>query len=85
MAYYPYNGPEEYRPLSPWAYFGYGILYGIPVLGVIMLILHSISSANINRRNFARSYWCVYVILIVLCILLAAAGVSLSSLTGAVS
>ena len=52
----------QYKPLSPWAYFGLQILFGIPIVGFIFLIVFSISKANINRRNFARSYWCVYIL-----------------------
>ena len=44
--------PEAYRPLSPWSYFGLGILYALPLLGWIFLIVHAIGSANINRRNY---------------------------------
>lgn len=54
--------PEEYRPLSPWAYFGLQILYSIPVVGFIFLIIFSFKRSNINRRNFTRSYWCALII-----------------------
>ena len=57
---------EQLRPLSPWAYFGLQILFSIPVVGFIFLIVFSISSANINRRNFARSYFCVLVVALVI-------------------
>ena len=66
--------PEAYRPLSPWTYFGLGILYSLPVVGWIFLIVHAISSMNINRRNYARSYFCAYVLAIVLIAVLAATG-----------
>ena len=72
--------PEAYRPLSPWSYFGLGILYALPLLGWIFLIVHAIGSANINRRNYARSYFCVYVLAIILGVLLTITGV-LSGLT----
>ncbi|MBR7071583.1 MAG: hypothetical protein IKI29_05425 [Clostridia bacterium] len=52
------------RPLSPWAYFGLQILYAIPIIGFIFLVIHSFSN-NINQRNFARSYWCVYVLALI--------------------
>lgn len=55
--------PEEYKPLSPWAYFGYQILFSIPIVGLIFLIVFSFSSKNINRRNFARSFFCIYVLI----------------------
>ena len=56
----------QYAPLSPWAYFGLQILFSIPVIGFIFLIVFSISSGNINRRNFARSYWCVLVVVLII-------------------
>ena len=65
--------PEAYRPLSPWS-------YALPLLGWIFLIVHAIGSANINRRNYARSYFCVYVLAIILGVLLTITGV-LSGLT----
>ena len=70
-----------YAPLSPWAYFGLQILFSVPVVGFIFLIVFSFSGGNINRRNFARSYWCVYVIiaaiaLIALIVILALGGFS---------
>lgn len=52
----------RYAPLSPWAYFGLQILFAVPFVGFVFLIIFSISQKNINRRNFARSYWCVYVV-----------------------
>ena len=68
--------PEENRPLSPWGYWGLQILYAIPIVGFIFLIIHSCSGANINRRNFARSYWCSLILagaLLVLYLILGAA------------
>ena len=67
--------PEENRPLSPWAYFGYGFLFSIPVIGFILLIVFSFAGKNVNRKNFARSYWrwailCVAIILICAVVLL---------------
>lgn len=64
---YGYDGPEEYRPLSPWAYFGYSLLFSIPFVGLILLIVFSFMGGNVNRRNFARSFfigWLVFAILL---------------------
>ena len=69
-----------YRPLSPWAYFGYSILFNIPVIGFILLIVFSLDSTNINRRNYARSYWCWLVIFIVLVVVLIISGFSIDSM-----
>lgn len=61
--------PNKYRPLGAWSYFGYQILFMIPLAGLICLIVFSFSDSNINRRSFARSYFCAYAILIVILIL----------------
>ena len=58
--------PPQYKPLSPWAYLGYQILFTIPLVGLIALIIFALNNDNVNRRNFARSYFCVLVIAIVL-------------------
>ena len=63
------NLPEQFRPLGAWAYFGLMLLYAIPVVGFVFLIVFSFSKGNINRRNFARSYWC-WVILVIALILI---------------
>ena len=72
------NIPNEYRVLSPWAYFGYSILFAIPLIGFICAIVFACDSSNLNRRNFARSYFCgllIAVILIVLFVVLVGAGI----------
>ena len=74
--------PESYRPLSAWAYFGLQLLYAVPLLGWVFLICHAIGSRNINKRNFARSFFCVYIVVIVLVIVLALMGVSVFTLSG---
>ena len=71
--------PEAYRPLSPWTYFGLGILYSLPLVGWIFLIVHAVGSQNLNRRNYARSYFCVYVLAI---ILIAVGGTAAASVGG---
>ncbi len=43
--------PEKFRPLTAWAYFGYSILFSIPIVGFIFLIVFSCSGKNINRRR----------------------------------
>ena len=57
------NIPVQYQPLSAWAYFGYKILFSIPIIGLICLIIFSFSDDNINRKNYARSYFCIYALL----------------------
>ncbi len=69
--------PEKYRPLGAWAYFGYALLFSIPIIGFIFLIVFSVSDANINRRNYARSFWCILVVALIVTVILAATGVIL--------
>ena len=54
--------PEEYKPLSPLAYWGYKLLFSLPIAGFICIIIFSLIDSNINRRNFARSFWCDYIL-----------------------
>ena len=70
--------PDKYRPLGAWGYFGYQLLFTIPLVGFICLIVFAFSDSNINRRSFARSYFCVTVIVavIVVIILVAAGGLA---------
>lgn len=72
--------PAKFRPLSPWAYFGLSLLFSIPVVGFIFLIVFSCSGANINRRNFARSYWCA----LILCLIILLVVFLIAALTGGI-
>ena len=72
----------QYAPLSPWAYFGLGLLYSIPIVGLVFMIIFSIKKTNINRRNFTLSYWIVYVLALAVAIVLAALGVLGGTLSG---
>lgn len=58
--------PDQYKPIGMWGYFGYQILFSIPIVGFIFLIVFSLSSSNINRRNFARSYFCIIIIALII-------------------
>lgn len=57
------NIPSEYRPISAWGYFGYNLLFSIPIIGFIFLIIFSFDSSNINRRSYARSFFIVYILI----------------------
>ncbi len=66
------NIPDEYKPISMWGYFGYEILFSIPVIGFILLLVFSFGgSKNINLKNFARSYFCFFIIEVIITIILA--------------
>ncbi len=60
------NIPSEYKPISMWGYFGYQILFAIPIIGFILLLVFALGGTrNINLRNFARSYFCLFIIIVV--------------------
>lgn len=63
------NIPSQYKPLSPWAYFGYNLLFAIPLVGFICLIIFSFDNSNINRRNYARSFFCTLILVVILFVL----------------
>ena len=69
-----YNVPDELQPMSPWKYFLLNILYAIPIVGFIFLICHAIGSHNVNKKNYARSFFCIVVVALVI--------VGISLLTG---
>ncbi len=75
------NLPAEFRPLGAWGYFGYSLLFSIPLIGFIALIICACSGSNINRRSFARSYFCGFIICaIVIALMLVFAGSFLSGI-----
>lgn len=61
-----YDGSEQFRPISAWGYIGYSLLFAIPVVGFILLIVFALSESNVNRRNYARSYFCALLVVILL-------------------
>ena len=67
--------PSNLRPLSAWAYFGYTLLFSIPVVGFILLIVFSFNRGNINRRSFARSYFCSYIIVAIIFLVIMLTGI----------
>lgn len=62
--------PDAYRPISTWGYFGYQLLFGIPCVGLILLIVFAVGGTkNVNLRNFARSYFCWLVIALIVAVI----------------
>lgn len=63
--------PEEYKPISMWGYFGYEILFSIPLVGLILLLVFSFGGTrNKNLKNFARSYFCFLILLVILLVVI---------------
>ena len=56
--------PPECIPIKPMGYIVLNILYMIPIVGLIMILAHSASYKNLNRRNYARS-WLIVIVLII--------------------
>ncbi len=81
MADFDSNIPEEYRPISMWGYLGYEILFSIPCVGFILLIVFSLGGTrNVNLKNFARSYFCVFIIMAVLFVIMMVLGGGMAAL-----
>ena len=70
------NLPDEIRPISMWRYFGYQILFAIPLSGLILLIVFALGGTrNVNLRNYARSYFCILIIGIIIFVFMIMTGV----------
>lgn len=66
--------PAEYTPISMWGYFGYQILFSIPLIGWIIVIVFAITAPNQNLKNFARSQFCLLIIALIAAVIFAATG-----------
>ena len=79
----PYNSvPPYYRPIKPWGYIGYMLLYSLPLIGFIMLIVNACSTDNINKRNFARSYLWLMLVSFIISILITIIMVVIAAVAG---
>lgn len=58
--------PNKYKPLTAWQYFGLGILFALPIVGLILTIIFAFDNSNINRRSYARSFFCVLILVIII-------------------
>ena len=75
------NVPAEYKPISMWGYFGYEILFSIPFIGFILLIILAFAPRNKNVKNFARSYFCMFILGLVVALV----GIAIALATGAIT
>lgn len=75
--------PAFDTPISMWGYFGYEILYSIPIAGIIALLINAFGAKNRNVKNFARSYFCFIIVVVILgAIVLGSQGIGLLSMFG---
>jgi len=72
------NIPDSYKPISMWGYFGYEVLFSIPIIGFIFLLIFSFAHSNVNVKNFARSYFCYLILMIIIFAILAGTGMMAS-------
>lgn len=75
--------PPEYQPISMWGYFGYELLFAIPVIGFILLIVFCFAPANVNVKNFARSYFCLFIVAAIVLLIVGLATGGLAYITAA--
>ena len=63
--------PAEYKPISPWGYFGWNLLFSIPCIGFIVLIVFALGGTqNINLKNYARSFFCMFLLILIISIVI---------------
>ncbi len=73
--------PEEYKPVSVGKYIGYSLLFGIPLVGIIMLFVTAFGSGtNKSLKNYAKAILLINVIVIVGAILIGVLGGLLTAL-----
>lgn len=81
--------PAEYKPVNMWGYYGLSILLKLPVIGFICTFIFAFAPKNKNIKNYARSYFCEWIItaivvILVLVLILFAGGAILTALGGIV-
>ena len=63
-----YEPGMDYNPISMWGYFGYGLLFSIPIIGFILAIVFSFGGTkNINLRNY-QDHYSVHGLLVLFCL-----------------
>ena len=59
-----YDYGYGFKPISPWGYVGYTLLWSIPVVGWIVWLCAAIGSKKRNVRNYARSLFCGFILFV---------------------
>ena len=72
------------KPISAWGYVGYNILWGIPVLGWLIWLCTALFSGNQNKKSYARSFFCAF-LLILLVVLVAAIAIVVCYVMGLIT
>ncbi len=62
-----HNLPEKFKPIGMWKYFWLEVLFSIPVIGLIFTIIFACGgSGNVNVKYFARSRFCVLILVLII-------------------
>ena len=80
--------PKEYKPVNMWGYYGLSILLKLPIIGFICTFIFAFAPKNKNIKNYARSYFCAWIvsailIIITIALILFAGGAIISALNNA--
>lgn len=62
--------PESYRPISPWGYLGYTLLFNIPIVGLILMFVWGFGDTNKNLKNYARFFLLTLLISLIISIII---------------
>lgn len=70
---YPYiteeQLPAKFKPITAWGYFGWAILFSLPFIGIIIALIKAFGNTeNVHLKNYARSMFCYYVVVLILMI-----------------
>ena len=57
------------KSITSWGYVRRSILYAIPVLGWIVWLFSALFARNTNIKNHARSYFCAFVLALIIAII----------------
>ena len=61
--------PKEYKPVNMWGYYGLSILLKLPIIGFICTFIFAFAPKNKNIKNYARSYFCAWIVSAILIII----------------
>ncbi|MBR1860618.1 MAG: zinc-ribbon domain-containing protein [Lachnospiraceae bacterium] len=74
--------PDKFKPIGMWQYFWLDVLFAVPIVGFVFLIIFAVGGGgNVNRKYFARSKFCV----LILVLIIAAIVVAIAFATGGIN
>lgn len=64
------NNLNAEKVMSVWSYLGLMLLSGIPIVGIIIVIVFAINSSNQNKTNYCRALILMWIISVILALIL---------------